>query len=62
MSNDPVGYASQPVTVVLTGASGTLATVQATTSSAGLVSVPDNASATSIQVTDGYGNVATASL
>nr|HEX4314880.1 neutral/alkaline non-lysosomal ceramidase N-terminal domain-containing protein [Kofleriaceae bacterium] len=64
MSNDPVGVASQAMTVSLMGAGGgsALATSQVTTDASGKISVPDTAGATSLQVTDGYGNVVTSSL
>ncbi len=61
-SNDPVPVRSQAVTVVLVGAAGTLATVSGTTDAAGKVTVPDNAAATTAQITDAFGNVATVNV
>ncbi len=62
MSNQPVPVRSEQVTFELLGGTTVLATSTATTDASGVVSVPDNASATSVRVTDRFGNVGTVTL
>jgi len=63
MSNQPVPVRSQSVTLELLNASdAVLSSANATTDAQGVVSVPDNAAATKVRVTDRFGNVATQSL
>ena len=60
MSNQPVPVRSQQVTVELLGTAGvSLSTASMNTDSAGAVSVPDNALAMAVKVTDRFGNSAT---
>jgi neutral ceramidase len=62
-SNMPVPVRNQQVTVVLKdGSGGTLATSTATTDANGGVSVGNNASAVTVQITDRFGNVASATI
>ncbi len=62
-SNQPVPVRSQQVTVALLSAGGaTLSSAQVNTDGTGNVSVADNASATSIRITDQFGNSATATI
>ena len=54
---------SQSVTLELLNASdAVLSSANATTDAQGVVSVPDNAAATKVRVTDRFGNVATQSF
>jgi neutral ceramidase len=63
MSNAPIPVRSQAVTIeLLDASSAVLATATPTTDANGNASVPDNASATQVRVTDPYGNVATVTL
>jgi len=60
MSNRPVPVRSQQVTVDLLGTTGnTLSTASVNTDSTGAVTMPDNAAATMVKVTDRFGNSAT---
>jgi hypothetical protein len=59
-SNQPVPVRSQAVTVDLLGSTGnTLSTTPLVTDAMGNVSLPDNASATMVRITDRFGNSAT---
>ncbi len=59
MSNQPVPIRSQAVSVELLGATGNnLSTTAANTDSSGYATVPDNAQAMMVRVTDRFGNVA----
>ena len=60
MSNQPVPLRNQQVSVELLGTAGvTLSTASVNTDSAGSVSVPDNAAAMMVKITDRFGNSAT---
>jgi hypothetical protein len=62
-SNGPVPVRSQAVTVELLDASDhVLSTATPTTDGSGAASVPDNASATQVRVTDRFGNIALVAL
>jgi hypothetical protein len=62
-SNHPVPVRSQQVTVALLDASNAqLFSTTATTDASGAVSVANNAQATQVQITDRFGNVATAPI
>lgn len=62
-SNQPVPIRSQAVTVALLGAGNTVvAQANATTDAAGFVEIPNNGTATTVRVTDRFGNAATAPL
>lgn len=62
-SNQPVPVRSGPVTVELLLATGTsLGATAATTDATGNVTVPDNATATMVRITDRFGNAATVAL
>lgn len=63
MSNQPIPVRSQDVTVELLGAAdAVLSTATVTTDGAGVASVPDNAAALKVRVTDRFGNAATVAL
>jgi hypothetical protein len=61
-SNQPVPVRSEQVTYELLDGTTVLSTATATTDTTGVFSVPDNASATSIRITDRFGNVGTVTL
>lgn len=62
-SNQPVPVRGQQVTVALLGTGGAvLSSSQVTSDASGGISVPDNASALGVRVTDRFGNTATATL
>ncbi len=62
-SNAPIPVRSQQVTIDLLDASSTmLSTAMVTTDANGAASVPDNASATQVRVTDRFGNIALVAL
>ncbi len=63
MSNQPVPLRAQQVTVALLAANAAvLGSSTVTTDAAGVASVPDNALATSVRVTDRFGNTFTAPI
>jgi neutral ceramidase len=63
MSNQPIPERSQAVQVELLGAAdAVLSTQNLTTDGNGAVSVPDNAAALKVRITDRFNNVATATL
>lgn len=55
-SNQPVPVRSQAVTIELRTANATLSTTPGTTDANGVVDVPDNLAATTVRVTDRFGN------
>jgi neutral ceramidase len=62
-SNQPVPLHAQAITVaLLDGGGGTLSTSTPTTDASGNVSIADNASASSVAVTDRFGNTITATI
>ena len=63
MSNQPIPVRSQPVTIELRSAANTVLSASTiSTDASGVVSVPDDAAATSVRVVDRFGNAATATL